>query len=179
MRVDSRLTLDNHAGAPVANMASHTGDTRGRRPFSRCVAVCDHTRADRRYPDLAHRERRAAVARNHTRQARPRQDGKTISERFRKRPSAASIVTPAPRGCGVETARRAKHRRAFGWCRITCTACKPFTTSASPLSTARGTRSSRRWPTSSSPAACWSTASPASAATPAGPNICSRSCKEA
>ena len=66
-------------------------------------------------------------------------------------------------------------RRAFGWCRTICTACRPSTMIASPASTVRGERWWRRSPTSSSRAVSSTTASRASAATPARTTICSRS----
>ena len=66
-------------------------------------------------------------------------------------------------------------RRSCGWCRTICSACGRCTTTASPASTDRGVPSLRRSPTSSSRAESSSTASRASAATPARTGTCSRS----
>ena len=68
-----------------------------------------------------------------------------------------------------------RHRRSFGWSRIICSAGRPTTTSDSRARTARDAPWSRRWPTSSLPAACSITGSGVSAATRARTSVYSRS----
>ncbi len=68
-----------------------------------------------------------------------------------------------------------RRRRCFAGCATICLACTRSTTSASRASRAPSIPSSPKALIRSSPSACWSTASPASAAMPARTSICSRS----
>jgi len=86
--------------------------------------------------------------------------------------SAASSIARREASTPPEGRRR---RRSCGWGRTSYTACRRSTTSASPASMARGVPSSHRWLRSSSSAASSTSASRASAATPARTYICSRS----